>query len=131
MGAAVVKACAVLEVTSCVEGLDRDVCPASNDALGSDGGAQVRIWFRRFCSLKEYLAPIVVLPTRDNFWSLMGRRGHKLDLSDSLRRAIFSWGVDSRAASKVYRSADPQSTVQIRDEDSAVGAGGDERPRRK
>ena len=75
--------------------------------------------------------PIVVLPIRENFWSLKGRRVRMLDLSDSQRRVIFSWGTDFRAALKVYRSADPQLVGQIRDGDSAVFARGDKRPRRK
>ena len=113
MRAVVVKACAVWEVTSFVEDLDRDACPVSDDALGSDSGAQARARFRRFSSLSWRLAQIVVLPIRENFWSLMGRRVRMLDLSDSRRRVILSWGADFRAALKVYRSADPQSMVQM------------------
>ena len=89
----------------------------------------MRAWFRRFCSLKEYPVPAGVLPIRDNFWSLVGRRVRLLSLSDSQRRVVLFRATDFRAALKVYRSLDPQSAVPARARDAAVGAGVDKRPR--
>ena len=83
--AAVEKACAVLGATAFVEDLDRDACPDSDEALGSDKGVQGRAWRRRFCSSKGYLVPLVALPIPENFWSLLGRRIRRLNLSDPQR----------------------------------------------
>ena len=67
MRAAAVRACAAMDVASFVEDLDSHVCPDGDEALGSDGGAKVRVWFYRFCSLKEYPAPIAALRIWENF----------------------------------------------------------------
>ena len=74
MRAAGAKACAMLDVTACIENLERDLCPDSAEFLGPDGGTHARVWFHLFCSLKDFLAPAAVLPIRENFWSIMGRR---------------------------------------------------------
>ena len=123
MRAATTRACTVLGVMSCVQDLDRDVCPDSDEVLRPDRGAQARAWFHRFCSLRENLVPMVVLPIRDNFWSLMGRRVRVLNSSDSRRRVRFGLGADFRAALKASRSSEPQSAVQVRGRAAAVGAG--------
>ena len=72
----------------------------------------MRVWFHRFCSLQEFLAPAAALPARKNFWLLMGRRVRLLSLSDSPAMAILSRGADSRFALKVYRISDPQSAME-------------------
>ena len=69
MRAAVSKARAILEVTSFGENLDREVCPDSDEMLGPKKESFVRIWFRLFCSVREYLVPISAIPIRENFWS--------------------------------------------------------------
>ena len=130
MGAAVAEARAVLDVTPFIGDRDRDARPDGDGALGSDCGAQVRVSFHRIFSLKEYLAPIVLPPARENFRSLMGRRVRLLDSSDSQGRAILSWGAEFSAASRVYGSSDPRSAVQMLRSCSVVGAGVEKRPLR-
>ena len=72
MRAAVSKACAVLDVTSSVEGLDRAVCPDGDEIPGSEKGSFARIRCHRFCSLREYLAPMIARPVRWDFSASFG-----------------------------------------------------------
>ena len=83
MRSAVAKACTALGVTSIVEDLDREVRAEGDEALGAGRGAAARILFHRLCSLRDSPAPAVVLPIRDNFWALVGRRVRMLSLPDS------------------------------------------------
>ena len=92
--------------------------------------AAARIWFRRFCSLRDSLAPVVVSPTCDIFWTLIGRRVRSLNLSDSQRRTVFLWARDFRSAVKVFRNSDPTSPAQTREGDTADSASPRRRPRR-
>ena len=126
MRAAVSKACAVLDGTSFVEDLGRDVCAGGDGILSSEGGSFMRIWFR-LCALRGNLTPMVALPIRENFWSLLGRRMTLLNLSDSQRRVALSWGADFRAALKVYHSTDPQGAVYFGGRDSAVESSSEKR----
>ena len=112
----------MLDATAFDEDLDRDMCPDSDDFLGPDKGTQVRVWFRRFCSLKGFLIPAAALPIQGNFWSLMGRRVRLLSLSDSQRGVILSRGADFRVALRVRRSADPKSVIGVPGGDAAVEA---------
>ena len=52
----------------------------------------VRLGPRRFFSLKEYLAPSVVAPSRADFLSAPGRCASKLALSDVQKRVISTCG---------------------------------------
>ena len=88
MRSAVNGACALLVVRAFVVDLDDDSCVVGEGAVGSDTGRAVRVWFRRFCALKEYLTPSIVLPIRDNFLGVFGRRVRRLELSD-IRRRVF------------------------------------------
>ena len=72
MQAATAKASAGLEVELFVKDLDREVCVEASEALGSEKGAGTRVWLRRFRSVRQLLAPAIVLPMRDNFWVLNG-----------------------------------------------------------
>ena len=119
----------MLDATAFDEDLDRDMCPDSDDFLGPDKGTQVRVWFRRFCSLKGFLIPAAALPIQGNFWSLMGRRVRLLSLSDAHARVISSRGADFRVAVRVYRISDPQSVVQVQNRDAVVEANVEKRPR--
>ena len=127
--AAVAQACAVLGVTSFVADLDGDVCPDGGEFLGPDEGSRERVWFHCFCTLEESLVPTAVLPIRENFWSLMGRRVRPLSLSDSQERALLSWGADFRVALRAYRISDPQSAMHRRNRGAAAEAGVARRPR--
>ena len=92
MRAAVAKACPAFEVTSFVGDLDRDVRADGEEAAGSEKGRAASIWSHRACSLREFLAPVVVLPIRDNFWAPMGRHVRLLNLSDSALKVSVAWG---------------------------------------
>ena len=119
----------MLDATAFDEDLDRDMCPDSDDFLGPDKGTQVRVWFRRFCSLKGFLIPAAALPIQGNFWSLMGRRVRLLSLSDAHARVISSRGADFRVALKMYRSSDPESAIQVRNGNAAGEANLEKRSR--
>ena len=106
MRAALSKACAGLEVGLLVKDLDRDVCVESSEALGAEKGAEARIWFHRFRSVRELRVPAVALPARGNFWSLMVRRVRSLNLSDRQREEMLLSGSEYRAAWNLFRSPD-------------------------
>ena len=130
MRSAIAEACTVLEVTSFVEDLDREVCAGGEGALGAGEGAASRIWFHRFCLLRDSLAPVVVLPIRGNFLSLIGRRVRLFNFPCSQRRTVFLWARDFRSAVKVFRNSDPTSPAQTREGDTADSASPRKRPRR-
>ena len=74
MRSALAKACAGLEVGLFVRDLDRDVCVGAREALGAERRAGARVWFHRSRVARALHVPVVVLPIRDNLWSLMARR---------------------------------------------------------
>ena len=121
MRSALSKARAGLEVELFVKDSDCDVCVESSEALGAEKGAEARIWFRRFRSARELLVPVVVLPTRDNFLSLMARLVRSLNLSDHQRKMLV-WGTEYHAAWKLCRSPDPSKVVQTREREVAAGS---------
>ena len=92
MRSAVAKARAGLEVERFARDLDRDMCAESSEDLGAEQGAEARIWRQRFRSVRDLLAPSVVLPIREDFWSLTGRRVRALKLSMHQSREVLSWG---------------------------------------
>ena len=98
MPSAVTRACNVLEVTAFAGDLDRDVGNTGGNTLGLLKGAAARIWFHRFCMLRDVLVPAVVAPGRDNFLALMGWRFRLLDFTDSQKREILLWAPDFRSA---------------------------------
>ena len=58
----------LLGLPAFVVALDNDSFFDGEEAVGSERAAAVRARFRRFFSLKEYLAPSAVLPVRSNFF---------------------------------------------------------------
>ena len=120
MRSAAAKACNVLAATSFVEDLCRGVGSEGEEALGLLKGAAARIWRYRFATLREFLAPEIVIPIRDNFLALMGRRVRLLNLSDSQRRAVLLGAAESRLALKSARSKEPASLERVRAMDAAV-----------
>ena len=92
MREAVGKACKGLEVEHFVVDLDREVCVDASEALGAEAGAEARAWRHRFRSVRDLLVPAVVLPIRENFWNLMGRRVRALRLTTHQMREVLSWG---------------------------------------
>ena len=81
-----------------VKDLDRDVCAEASEALGAERGVEARVRLPRFRSVRELLVPVVVLPFRGNFWSLMARRVRSLKSSDRQRKEMLVWGTEFRAA---------------------------------
>ena len=130
MRAAVAKACAGLEVERFARDLDRDVCAQGSEALGAERGAEARIWRRRFRSVRELLAPSVVLPIMEDFWLLAGRRVRALKFPTRQIRKVLPWGSSFRPERKRYRSADPHNVVRTRKREAAVSSAPDKRTRR-
>ena len=64
--------------------------------------------------------PEIVIPIRDNFLALMGRRVRLLNLSDSQRRAVLLGATESRLALKSFRNKEPASLERGRAMDPAV-----------
>ena len=93
-----------------------------SEALGSEKSPEARAWLRRFRSVRHLLVPVVVLPIRGNFWSLMARRVRSLKPSGHQESAGVDWGSEFRAAVKIYRSADPARVVQTRERDVAASS---------
>ena len=105
-----------------VKHLDRDVRMEASGALSSEKGAEARVWFHWFRSVREFLVPVVVLPICGNFWALMARRVRSLELSDRQKREVLVWGSECRAALKRYRSSDSGRVVQTREREVAAGS---------
>ena len=103
-----------MDAQAFVVDLDDGSCVDGEEAVGLDRGKAVRARLRRFCALKGYLAPPTVLPIRDNFLGILGRRVRRLVLTDAQNRSYLSRGADFRAALKVSRNADPDVLVQVR-----------------
>ena len=106
------------------------MCVEASEALGSERGAESRVWFHRFRSVREFLVPVVVLPIRGNFWSLMARRARSLELSDHQKKEVLVWGAELGAALKRSRSSDPGRVVQTRERGVAAGSSPRKRVRR-
>ena len=122
MREAVGKTCKVLEVEQFVADLDREVCVEASEASGAEAGTEARIWRHRFRPTRDLLAPAVVLPIRDDFWNLMGRRVRALRLSTHQMREVLSWGTAFRSDLKRYREADPQSVARTSKGELAMGS---------
>ena len=129
MRSAITKACTLLDVQALVSDLEDDSCVDGEEAVGANKGTAGRLWFHRFCSLKEYLTPSIALPFRDNFLGFLGRRVRRLGLSDAQNRILLSWGTDFCMALNVYRHADPEVLVQVRDRDETIGPHEHKEPR--
>ena len=108
MRAAAAKACAGLEVESFVQDLDRDVCA---EALGAERGAGARIWRRGPRPVRELLIPAAVLPIREDFGFLMGRRVRAPKLSTRQKREVLSWGSSFRTSLESFRNVEPHEVV--------------------
>ena len=120
MRSAAAKPCDVPDATSFVEALDRDVGSESDDTLGLWKGAAARIRRYRLTSLREFLAPEIVIPARDNVLALMGRRVRLPNLSDSQRRAVQFRARGFRLALRSFRNKEPASFPQVQAMDAAV-----------
>ena len=120
MRAAGAKACAGLEVERFVRDLGRDVCVDSSEALGSEQGAEARVWRRRFRLVRDLLAPLAVLPIREDFWSLMGRRVRALKLTTCQMQEVLSRGSSFRSELRRYRSEGPHNVARTRGRESAA-----------
>ena len=112
MRAAAAKARAGLGVERFVTDLDRDVCVEASEASGAEQGADARVWRHRFRSAGELIVPAAVLPAREDFWFLTGRRVRALKLSTRQKRRAFFWGSPFRAALKLYRIVEPHKVKQ-------------------
>ena len=122
MRAAAAKACAGLDFGRFVQDLDRDVCAEASEALGVEQGADARVWRHRVRAAHELPIPAAVLPIRDDFWFLMGRRAPALKLSNHRKRGVVSWGPSFRTALKLYRNVEPNKVVQSREREVAVSS---------
>ena len=91
----------MLEVTSSVDDVDREVCAGGEEALGAGKGAAARFGFHHSCPLRDSLAPVVVWPIRGKFPTLIGRLARLLNLSDSQTRPVLLRARDFRPALKV------------------------------
>ena len=129
MRPAVARACAGLEAERFVGDLDHDICAEASGALGTERGAEARIWRQRFRSARGLLAPSVVLPIREDFWSLMGRRVRALKLPTHQSREVLSWGSSRRAELKRYRSEEPLKVARTRDRDALARPAPDKQAR--
>ena len=117
-----VKACSGLEVELFVRDLVRDVCVEASEALGYEKGAEARVWFHRCRSVREFLVPVVVLPTGGDFWPLMASRVRSLKLSGRQKKEVLVRDTEFRAALKRYRSSDPIRAVQAGKREVAAGS---------
>ena len=122
MRAAVDKACKGLEVERFVAELDREICVDASEALGAEKGVEARVWRHQFRSIRDLLVPSVVLPIREDFWNLMGRRARTLKLSTHQMREVLSRGTAFRAELKRYRDSDPQSVARANKREAAVSS---------
>ena len=120
MRSAINKACTLLGVQAFGVDVDGDSCVDSGEAVGSDTRAAPRVWVHRFCALRWYMSPAIVLPIRDNFLCFRGRRVRRLGLPDDRKRVLLLRGADLRAALKVYKNADQEVFAQARDRGEAI-----------
>ena len=120
MRTAAAKACAGLEVERFARDLGRDVYVDSSEALGEERGAEARVWRHRFRFARDLLAPSAVLPIREDFWSLMGRRVRALKLTTRQMQEALSRGSPFRSELRQYRNEDPHDVARTRDGESAA-----------
>ena len=71
----------------------------------------------------------MVLPIREDFWNLMGRRVRALRLTTHQTREVLSWGSAFRADLKRRRDSNPQSVARANNREAAVGNAPPETPR--
>ena len=121
MREAVGRACKGLEVERFVTDLDREICVGASEALGAETGVEARVWRHQFRSIRDLLVPAVVLPIREDFWNLMGRRVRALRLTTHQMREVLSWGTTFRAELKRYRDSNPQSVARANKREAAAG----------
>ena len=129
MREAVGRACKGLEVERFVADLDREICADASEALGAETGVEARVWCHQFRSIRGLLVPAVVLPIREDFWNLMGRRVRALRLSTHQMREVLSRGTAFRADLKRYRDSDPQSVARANKREAAAGLASSKTPR--
>ena len=115
MRSAVAKACAGLGVECFVRDLDHVVCAESSEFMAAEQGAEARVWRQRIGSVRDLLVPSGVLPVREDFWSLTGRRVKALNLPTHQMREVLSWGSSYRAELRRYRSEEPFKVARRRD----------------
>ena len=120
MRSAVAKACARLEVGRFVRDLDHVICAELSEVMGSEPGAGARVWRQRFRSVRDLLVPSVVLPVREDFWSLVGRRVKALILSVHQSREVLSRGSSYRIEFRQCRSEKPLHVARTRERELAV-----------
>ena len=116
MRTAAAKACAGLEAERFVRDLGRDVCVDSSEALGAERGAEARVWRHRFRFVRDLLAPSAVLPIREDFWSLMGRRVRSFKLTAHQVQE----GPSFKSELRRYRNEDPHDVARTWDGESAA-----------
>ena len=114
------RACALLAVEAFVTDLDRDASLAVEIAQDADRGACTSAWFRWYCTFKEPLAPVVALPIRGNFMSILRRRVRTLLSPDTQKRVVLWRGAECRAALRGDRVPDFRAAARARDRDGAV-----------
>ena len=129
MREAVGRACRGLEVERFVADLDCEICVDASEALGAETGVEARVRRHQFRSIRDLLAPAVVLPFREDFWNLMGRRVRALKLPTHQMREVLSRGTAFRADLKRYRDSDPQSVARTNKGEAAAGRASSETPR--
>ena len=67
MREAVGRACRGLEVERFVADLGRKICVDAPEYRGAETGVEARAWCHQFRSIRDLLAPAVVLPIREDF----------------------------------------------------------------
>ena len=130
MRAAAAKECAGLEVERFVKDLGRDVCVEASEALGAEQGAEARVWRHRFRSVRRLLFQSAVLPIREAFCFLMGRRVSALKLTTHQMREVLSRGSWFRAESWRRRSVEPHNVARAREREAAVCSAPNQQARR-
>ena len=72
--------------------------------------------------VQEHLAPSAVLPFRENFTNILGRRARASALSGAQKRAVLLRGAEYLAALRKGWRSDPRTTVRALDRDAAAQA---------
>ena len=98
-------------------------------AAKAEAGAEARVWCHQFRSVRDLLVPAAVLPIREDFWNLMGRRVRALRLTTHQSREVLSWGTAFRADLKRYRGCKPLSVARANKREAAVSEAPRKAPR--
>ena len=98
------------------------MCAEASEALGAEQGAEARVWRDRFRTVRELLVPAAVLPIREAFRFLIGRRVRALKLTTRQMMEVLSWGSSFRVALKSYRSVEFHKVAQSREREVAVSS---------